>query len=213
MVKESVITFILAFSSVLVYAQGQMAGVCNMYEFQDEEKLPLPAGYEPWVISHYGRHGARFLTSQHLYDTVYDVFAEAESEGNLTGFGADIYDRFLSMKPFFDGRAGELTRKGREQHRRLALRMQRRFPSLFRQNPVVTAVSSTTPRCRESMEAFCSALRCRILDMASDSSDLKFLNPFHTAGASLAGADARNLSSRASWRPYWKAYCDGIIDT
>ena len=213
MMRKVALVIFMTLLSFLAYAQGRTAGVCNMYDFHEEEKLPVPEGYEPWVISHYGRHGARYLTSQNLYDSVYEVFEEAQNLENLTEYGKDVYRRLLSIKPQFEGNAGALTEKGRDQHRRLARRMRRRFPTVFRSEPVVTAVSSTTPRCRESMETFCSALKCDVLEMRADSSDLKYLNPFHSSGADLAPCDARNLSSKASWRPYYKAYCEELVDT
>ena len=180
-----------------------------MYETPREERLYLPEGYEPWVISHYGRHGARFLTSQNLYDSVYDVFFQEASKDNLTEYGAEVYDKLLSIKPYIDGNAGALTRKGEEQHRRIAARMKRRFRSVFKDDPQISAVSSTAPRCVRSMEVFCEALKSGPIEMRSDSADLRILNPF----ACLEPCDAVNYTSEASWKPYFRSYCDELIDT
>lgn len=132
MMKKFVTALFAVLFAVLLSGQERLAGVCAMYETPSEERLYLPEGYEPWVISHYGRHGARFLTSQNLYDSVYDVFFQEASKDNLTEYGAEVYDKLLSIKPYIDGNAGALTRKGEEQHRRIAARMKRRFRSVSR---------------------------------------------------------------------------------
>lgn len=209
MMKKFVTALFAVLFAVLLSGQGRLAGVCAMYETPREERLYLPEGYEPWVISHYGRHGARFLTSQNLYDSVYDVFFQEASKDNLTEYGAEVYDKLLSIKPYIDGNAGALTRKGEEQHRRIAARMKRSFRSVFKDDPQISAVSSTAPRCVRSMEVFCEALKSGPIEMRSDSADLRILNPF----ACLEPCDAVNYTSEASWKPYFRSYCDELIDT
>lgn len=207
--KKFILTLLAVLLSISLFAQGRIAGVCNMYENPVEENLSTSEGYEPWVISHYGRHGARFLTSSNLYDSVYDVFAEQEVAGNLTEYGKEVYDKLLSIKSYFDGNAGKLTRKGEQQHRDIAKRMKKRFPSIFESKPEISAISSTSPRAIKSMEAFCKALKCRKIEMRADSADLNITNPF----ANLEPCDAVNYSSKASWKPYFRAYTDDLIDT
>lgn len=206
--KKFVISVFACLLPVLLYPQGRIAGVCAMYEEPVAERLTVPDGYEPWVISHYGRHGARYLTSANLYDSVYDVFAYENARNNLTEYGSQVYDRLLSIKKHFDSNAGALTGKGERQHRQIAKRMKRNYPSVFKSNPVITAVSSTSPRCIGSMEAFCSALGGNI-SMAADSSMLGILNPF----GCLDGCDAERHSSKAAWKPYFRAYTEDLIDT
>ena len=37
-------------------------GVYFMYPFDTPSATPAPKGYEPFYISHYGRHGARYIS-------------------------------------------------------------------------------------------------------------------------------------------------------
>ena len=45
-------------------------GVYFMYPFDTPSATPAPKGYEPFYISHYGRHGARYILSNDQYDNV-----------------------------------------------------------------------------------------------------------------------------------------------
>ena len=40
-----------------------------------------PRGYEPFYISHYGRHGSRFLIGTNDYDKPYNMLLKADSLG------------------------------------------------------------------------------------------------------------------------------------
>lgn len=50
-----------------------------------QKKLtPAPKGYSPFYISHYGRHGSRYLIGNEDYDVPVRVLARADSLGKLT---------------------------------------------------------------------------------------------------------------------------------
>lgn len=134
-------------------------GVYANYDFHarvtDE---PVPQGYEPFYITHYGRHGARHINSEWEYDAVATVLGEA----SLTPFGQEIKAEFDRIYPHVKGRATDLTLLGREQHRHLARRMYEAWPEVFRGRCHVEAVSSDIPRCILSMNAFLASLEdCR----------------------------------------------------
>ena len=47
-----------------------------------QKKLtPAPKGMKPFYISHYGRHGSRYLTNSYEYDYPYNVLRHADSLG------------------------------------------------------------------------------------------------------------------------------------
>ena len=110
-------------------------GVYFMYPFDTPSATPAPKGYEPFYISHYGRHGARYILSNDQYDNVAEVLRRARADGKLTARGIDACDRFLAIYPHLKGRAGDLTPKGQMQHRRLAGRMYAAYPEIFRRHP------------------------------------------------------------------------------
>ena len=43
------------------------AGVYHSYEYLPSEEVPVPKGYHPFYISHYGRHGSRYHYAEELY--------------------------------------------------------------------------------------------------------------------------------------------------
>ena len=79
--------------------------------FDTPSATPAPKGYEPFYISHYGRHGARYILSNDQYDNVAEVLRRARADGKLTARGIDACDRFLAIYPHLKGRAGDLTPK------------------------------------------------------------------------------------------------------
>ncbi|HPT05076.1 MAG TPA: hypothetical protein PK500_00270 [Candidatus Egerieousia sp.] len=84
---------------------------------------PAPQGYKPFYISHYGRHGSRWLISPKDYGFAYDVFNAAEKAGVLTPLGASVKLKVDSIYIASTGRLGELTQLGAKQHREIADRM------------------------------------------------------------------------------------------
>ena len=120
-------------------------GVYFMYPFDTPSATPAPKGYEPFYISHYGRHGARYILSNDQYDNVAEVLRRARADGKLTARGIDACDRFLAIYPHLKGRAGDLTPKGQMQHRQLAGRMYAAYPEIFRRHPRIEAYSTDRP--------------------------------------------------------------------
>ena len=57
-----------------IYADPDKAGgVYYAYTYDNPARTPAPEGYEPFYISHYGRHGARYILSNDQYDNVAEV--------------------------------------------------------------------------------------------------------------------------------------------
>ena len=114
-------------------------------------------GYKPFYISHYGRHGSRWMPKDSRYEW---IAAQFEDESNLTDFGLEVKRRLQPALENARGNGGKLTPLGAEQHRQIAHRMYRRFKEIFRQKDIhISARSSTSPRCAASMRAFCEQLR------------------------------------------------------
>ncbi|MBQ9712610.1 MAG: histidine-type phosphatase [Bacteroidales bacterium] len=120
---------------------------------------PAPSGYEPFYITHYGRHGARYMTNDRPYRYIIPKLDTASMMGILSPFGEDVLRRLRIAEENARGRAGDLTDLGRKQHRAIAFRMYRNFPSLLGDKVEVVANSSTTRRVMLSMASFCAELR------------------------------------------------------
>lgn len=113
---------------------------------------PAPEGYEAVYISHYGRHGSRWLTSKRGYLEPMAVLERADSLGVLTEKGKEVLGKLRRMYTESYNRWGELTELGAVQHQQIAKRMYERFPSVFRDSVWIDAKSTVVIRCILSME-------------------------------------------------------------
>ena len=139
-----------------VFAQYErQGGVYYAYPIESGDKTPkveaAPAGYKPFYISHYGRHGSRWLTNDARYLWVNQHF---DDDKNLTRLGKSVKKRLAKVWKNAQGNGGQLTALGTRQHRGIARRMYHNFPQLFTKEAHLTAHSSTVNRCRNSMLAF-----------------------------------------------------------
>ena len=120
-----------------------------------------PAGYKPFYISHYGRHGSRFHQPADHYHELYNTLAKADSLGKLTDLGKNLLERAKYLDEYAAPRAGDLTQLGVAQHQGIAKRMVKNFPELFKNDAYVEAYASTSTRCVVSMAAFLEELRAQ----------------------------------------------------
>lgn len=118
-----------------------------------------PKGYKPFYISHYGRHGSRYLISDNDYKNLLDKMQAADAAGALTPFGKDVTRRLERVWDEANGRGGELSPLGARQHHAIASRMFENYPEVFVDTADITAVSSQVMRCAHSMFAFVEALK------------------------------------------------------
>ena len=129
-------------------------GIYHNYEFREEKDTPAPRGYKPFYISHYGRHGSRYHTPAMCNKLMPRDLMRADSAGLLTEKGKALLKDLKRILDAHEGQKGELSAVGEMQHRRLAERMCRRFPDVFRGRDSVVSRSSIYPRCLISMANF-----------------------------------------------------------
>ena len=129
---------------------------CNYDIYPDSvpnNLTPSPEGKKPFYISHYGRHGSRYISSRTGFDTPFRMIAHADSVNELTPVGDRVFDEMKFIMDDTEERWGELTSYGKVQHRSIARRMIERFPEVFSDDATVKCVSTIVPRCIESMGA------------------------------------------------------------
>jgi len=147
---------LIIFLSALLSAGLNAQGVYTCYDFEAPRvSAPVPDDYSVFYISHYGRHGARYIYSENDYTVLNEVFSRVK----LTPLGEEVYSRFKALYPLLKGHAGELSPVGEWQQRELAGRMMDDWPQLFTRCCMVKAVSSDVPRCVRSMNCFLEGLR------------------------------------------------------
>jgi len=153
---------------------------CN-YPNPTGNVTPPPNGYEPFYITHYGRHGARYMTGDDAYKYLVNKLDSAKDMGLLTPLGDDALRRLKIAQADAYRRDGDLTQLGARQHRAIAHRMYVNYPSLLSQPLTVRANSSTVRRCMLSMANFCLELKSLnpqlCMDMNSSEHDMYYLIP------------------------------------
>ncbi len=138
---------------------AKAGGVYYAYPGPADSLATAPDGYEAFYISHYGRHGSRYLISDDDYDRVIKHFQFADSLGVLTPLGKDVLCRLETVWAEASGRGGELTPLGARQHKGIAERMYDSYPTVFPDSAEITARSTQVMRCAHSMVAFRDGLK------------------------------------------------------
>lgn len=138
-------------------------GLYYSYPYGASTVTPAPEGYEPFYISHYGRHGSRWYVTGTIYDEPLAILRKAAQDGALTDLGRDVLARVEIAAADAKGRYGDLTPRGVNEHRGIAERMYASFPEVFstRDGREVRIESRSTlvPRCILSMAAFNERLK------------------------------------------------------
>ncbi len=124
---------------------------------------PTPDGYEPFYLNHYGRHGSRWFTNAVGYTRPLEVLSKADAHRALTPRGQRLLGQVATIARAAEGRAGELSDIGAEQHQGIAQRMYQNFPEIFAGDAHIDARSTIFIRC--------------ILSMLNETGALKACNP------------------------------------
>ena len=135
------------------------AGKYYAYEAPVSDKVSkAPAGYEPFYISAFARHGSRYLTDEEKYAEPVSVLRKADREGYLTTDGKKALQVMERLWKEAENRYGELTAKGAVQHQGLVERMYKHYPQVFVKGAHVDARSTYKTRAFLSMAAACVRL-------------------------------------------------------
>ena len=130
---------------------------CNYNTYPDSIKTtltPAPEGKKAFYISHYGRHGSRYISSRSGYDIPYMMMLHADSLDELTPTGHRVLQEMNSIMRNTEDRWGELTGIGKREMENIGRRIVERFPEVLCPGANVKAISTIVPRCIESMGSF-----------------------------------------------------------
>ena len=162
-------------------SRREMGGIYYAYPVTDDAGTDAPTvnepvGFSPYYISHYGRHGSRWMSRDERYLWIEKQFAD---DGNLTPLGLQIKSIVNRICENAKGNGGKLTRLGELQHQAIARRMYAHYPQIFAAGHQIKARSSVSDRCAKSMLAFTSQLRNLQpqlhLDVKTDSADMAWI--------------------------------------
>ncbi|MBR6008995.1 MAG: hypothetical protein IK056_07905, partial [Clostridia bacterium] len=189
------------------------------YEYRTEAAAPqAPAGFKPFNISTYARHGARLYSKESLYDQIHKLMTKADAAGQLTPLGMELLERSEAVYDRVRGRAYDLTEYGQLQHRAVAGRIMKEWKPVFKGRRTIHARSTQTNRTILSMTAALDEYR-RLdpkLEIRFDASaaDMGVLNP---TSKYKPRAEERDWSrafeaDTARWNPGFKALWDKNLD-
>ena len=176
-------TVLQAQSAFDAIRQNRNLAASNYMVYPDTTEHPMtppPVGKRPFYLSHYGRHGSRYLSNKKAYDIPYQILKTADSLGKLTDAGLTAYREVQLLHHISAKRYGDLTELGKLQQQGIARRMYRHFPEIFSGNAHVRARSTTKSRCILSMGAALQEL-IRLnpalqIDMDASEHDMWYMN-------------------------------------
>lgn len=138
---------------------NKTGGVYYAYPSSSADNSPAPKGYKPFHVSHYGRHGSRYLISDNDYNSVLKLLKQADDMNALTALGKNVMNRIDTLMIETAGKGGDLSPLGRRQHMSIASRLYANYPEVFTKDSYITARSTLVPRCIISMASFCESLK------------------------------------------------------
>lgn len=129
-----------------------MEGPHRLDEFGTLTKAP--AGYKPFYLSHYGRHGSRYAWDSDTYLLIHKVLEKAAELDVLTPYGKEFAQKYEAFwaEPWMN--TGDLVPLGFDQHLAIGQFVYESFPQVFKGRKKVDALSSTSQRAIVSMGAF-----------------------------------------------------------
>ncbi len=170
------------------------------YPMPTKQLTSAPEGKSPFYISHYGRHGSRYMDSEGAYYDPLQTFLRADSAGCLTDKGREVLEKLRLMSEESEHRVGDLTLLGAQQHQGIAHRMYEHFPEVFSDGVVVDAKSTTVRRC--------------ILSMANELMELSRLNPTLDIRSDASKHDMyyMNLQDSVIWENHTNSEIEAYLE-
>ena len=199
-------------AELLKHPEWTSSGYLAYQEPTNIKYTKVPAGYKPFYISHYGRHGSRYHHSGDEYKYLFETLSKADSAQKLTELGkqALAYAKILANDAA--PRAGDLTQVGVSQHEGIASRMYKNFGEVFmdwkvggkKVTPHIRAYASTSGRCIVSMTAFMGELRAHAPnihpELISGKSYMKFISSFDWNKLNYSKTKAYTDESDKLWK-------------
>lgn len=167
---KKTLTLITLFSAILafnaqttkeeIYADiNKTGGVYYAYPTVDTKPTKIPDGYEAFYISHYSRHGSRWLIQDQDFFGMLKVLRKANESQALTEVGKSALYRLEKIWIMAEGHNGDLTELGARQQKDISRRMAKNYPFVFEGESIITGKSTVVPRCILSMAYFANELK------------------------------------------------------
>lgn len=140
-----------------ISAAGDKSGSYSPYPAGTYDGTAAPKGFRLFYVSHYARHGSRYLLSEQEFEALEILRTHVDA---LSPEGEALLADLARIRSDHEGMLGMLTQKGYAQHLGIGRNMARRLGEAFRErNRQVRCISSPAQRCIQSMSACALGLR------------------------------------------------------
>ena len=183
-------------------------GFGNMFPYQPMDTLvsDAPKGFEPFYISHFGRHGSRFDTQATSKLHIMEVLQKYHDKGMFTETGEQMYQDLLKIRKATDGNEGTLTNLGGLEHRQIADRMYRHYKTVFDNGKSVDTYSTTSGRVKESRANFLAVLSQKAPNLKIEEylgkDDQRAIQ--EVIGRNMTKEEAETLDQNSTVVAYWE---------
>ena len=130
------------------------AGNYHPYPVPKYYDTKAPKGYTPFYVSHYGRHGSRYLIGATRYTHSTEMMDKLHDAGLLTSDGEALRNELIAMKAAHAGQDGILTQVGSREHQGISSRLYKRARKVFQQKKRRDVLVVSTPVHRVLQSAF-----------------------------------------------------------
>lgn len=185
---------------------------------QNSISSKAPAGYKPFYINGYFRHGARQIDDAETYSAVFGSLEKAAESDNLTPFGKALWERLSCFRRNVLYREGDLTWRGYRQSVSLGRRMAVNYPEVFSDRPFLKAEATNVLRVASTMQAVNHGILSRFPDLEWDVVEssracLPWLNPYSADCPGILDIDLLLKGKGGPWYSEYCAYWDSRIDS
>lgn len=187
------------------------AGAYYVTDLAAKEITPAPAGFKPFYINGYFRHGARQIDDPVTYVRIYACMEKAFETDNLTPFGQEMYKRLAGMKQNVYYHEGDLTQIGYRQLREMGSRMVENYPGAFRHGAYLKANATNVLRVAASMQSFVQGVTSKRpylqwAEIDNSKAHLSTVHPYGTQCPTKKPIDVRLYSHDSPWYRLYSAY-------
>lgn len=183
-------------------------GTMTPYPDSDLPEISIPDSLQPVLISHIGRHGARYLSGSKKTEKILHLLSRLDDKGMLTAAGEQALAFVKLQQRINDGHWGALDSLGRAEENGIGQRMASRTPELFADGRVY-AIASYVPRVVESMYSLTGALADAAPGVNLSANSGKGFSPllrfFETDSV------YKDYITSGSWKAEYSAYNDSTV--
>lgn len=142
----------------------RFGGVYHPYVHGDGGHTDAPEGYEPFYISHVGRHGSRYPVDHSYLMHGMSSLVACNEKGLLSEQGSAALRAYEVLDSISTGVYGLIDATGAAEHRGIAERMYERYAGVFHQadRDSIFVQSTHRQRCIMSSWNFCTVLQGKV---------------------------------------------------